>query len=138
MQKIMMVLFLLASTSVFAQPAKGDKGTKCISSFKINRVYDGDTIYVDIHNAPKVLGEDIGVRLTGIDTPEMRGGTPETKAAAKEARDFLASKLIGAKQLRLCSCFRDKFFRINCVIKTKEIEDVGKLMIKSGHAVEYK
>lgn len=50
--------------------------------------YDGDTLNLEL---------DLGwglcyyrqVRLHGVDTPELRGGTPLTKAAAKQARDFV-------------------------------------------------
>ena len=53
-------------------------------------VYDGDTIKrasLDLGCNITLHGQDI--RLLGIDTPEMRGGTPESKAAAVRARDFL-------------------------------------------------
>lgn len=50
--------------------------------------YDGDSL---------TLIDDLGhgvsfkskVRLKGLDTPELRGGTPTTKAAAKIVRDYV-------------------------------------------------
>ena len=48
-------------------------------------VYDGDTVTLELD-----LGFDLTYaakcRLVGIDTPEMRGGTAESKAAARRAK----------------------------------------------------
>ena len=59
---------------------------------RLDRNYDGDTFSFAL---------DIGfgltmhktVRLSGVDTPELRGGSPATKAAARYARD-VARELI--------------------------------------------
>ena len=53
---------------------------------RLDHNYDGDTFDLEID-----LGFSIkiykSVRLAGVDTPELRGGTPETKALARFARD---------------------------------------------------
>ena len=49
---------------------------------KINRVYDGDTFFCDIYWVHQLIGDNVKIRIMGIDTPEMRGGTDEEKAAA--------------------------------------------------------
>lgn len=36
-------------------------------------VYDGDTFRVNIKGYPDVIGENIAIRVNGIDTPEIRG-----------------------------------------------------------------
>ena len=58
-----------------------------ISYGKVVKVYDGDTITVatplDNTRAPIY---HFSVRLRGIDSPEIRGKTPEEKAAALKAR----------------------------------------------------
>ena len=48
--------------------------------------YDGDTfkLVIDLGFA---LRHHAAIRLDGVDTPELRGGTPLTKAAAQLARD---------------------------------------------------
>ena len=48
--------------------------------------YDGDTfkLVIDLGFA---LRHHVAIRLNGVDTPELRGGTPLTKATAKSARD---------------------------------------------------
>ena len=54
----------------------------------ITRVIDGDTVEAEID-----LGFGVSIhetiRLDGINTPEIRGGTAETKAAGQEAKRFV-------------------------------------------------
>lgn len=65
-----------------------------ISYGKVVKVYDGDTITVatplDYTRAPIY---HFSVRLRGIDSPEIRGSSPEEKATAMVARDALAAKV---------------------------------------------
>lgn len=56
--------------------------------------YDGDSVNIiaqrvfDVGFYKRITSEQpISVRLYGIDTPELRGGTPESKAAGYLARD---------------------------------------------------
>jgi len=70
--------------------------------------YDGDTCTLDFHLSAEVgLGISLGavlagqkVRLCDIDTPELRGGTEETKAAAVKARDALFTWAKAARWLQ--------------------------------------
>ena len=39
---------------------------------EIVRVYDGDTFYINIPAWPSIVGENIAIRIYGIDTPEIR------------------------------------------------------------------
>ena len=59
---------------------------------KLVRVIDGDTVDLDVD-----LGFHLTIRerfrLEGIDTPEIRGGTDETKAAARAAKTALETML---------------------------------------------
>ena len=54
--------------------------------------YDGDTFKLEI-DLGFAIKHYAAIRLDGVDTPELRGGTLLTKAAAKfardEARDFV-------------------------------------------------
>ena len=60
--------------------------------------YDGDTFKLDIEIGFS-LKYYASVRLDGVDTPELRGGTPLTKAAAKLARDEARSFVDHADEL---------------------------------------
>jgi micrococcal nuclease len=61
-------------------------------SFEVLRVVDGDTFEARV---PIWLGQSVTVkiRLTGVDTPEMRGKCPEETELAERARRFTQSWL---------------------------------------------
>lgn len=71
--------------------------------------YDGDTCDFDFHLSANVgLGVQLGavlpnkrIRFCDIDTPEIRGGTDESKAAAKRARDALIGWLTNARMIEI-------------------------------------
>ena len=56
------------------------------------KVYDGDTITVDIDLGLNSWLKDQKLRLVGIDTPEMRG--PE-KPEGTKVRDWLREQILG-------------------------------------------
>ena len=58
----------------------------------VREVYDGDTIYADIDLGLNTWRHGIGLRLFGVQTPELR---KPTKAAGQAARDFVCSALTG-------------------------------------------
>lgn len=58
----------------------------------VTEVYDGDTIYADIDLGLKTWRHGIGLRLQGLDTPELRGAEKEAGLAA---RDFVCAALAG-------------------------------------------
>jgi len=59
---------------------------------EIIKNYDGDTVTVVIDLGFYITRREI-IRLLGIDTEEMRGGTVETKARAKAGKVRLAALL---------------------------------------------
>ena len=75
---------------------------KWIFPCELESNYDGDTfrLALDIGFA---LKHYVPVRLHGADTPELRGGTKLTKAAAKLARDE-ASRFIRAAEVVEFDC----------------------------------
>ena len=127
--KYLLLFLLILSTNVYAQK-------KCISRVKYIRTYDGDTFFVDIKNAPKIFGKNIGVRIRGINAPEIRGNTD--KKAAIKARDFVHYEILTSKKLKICNCSRGKYFRIICDVRTSKYKDLGKEMIKRKLAEVYK
>ena len=64
-------------------------------------VYDGDTFKININGYPAIFGKNLLVRISGIDTPEMKDPKPEIKALAQRAREFAEKKLRGAKVILL-------------------------------------
>lgn len=103
---------------------------------RIVRVYDGDTVYVDIDNWPSIVGENIGIRLNGIDTPEIRGTTPEVKAFAIIARDFLAETINTAGTVELQNISRGKYFRLLADVIC-DGRNVSEMLLERGYAKPY-
>lgn len=77
-------------------------------------VYDGDTCTVILD-----LGLNVRVktklRLYGIDTPEIRGGTKATKKAAITARDYVREEILG-KVVRVHSVKKGKYGRLVSIV----------------------
>ena len=107
----------------------------------VTSVYDGDTITVDIDLGFSVVLRNIKLRLLGIDTPEMRGGTPETKSYAKKARDYVREKCLG-KEIYVESRKKGKYGRYLAIIWTVEDDEkseksINDLLLENNLAVEY-
>ena len=100
------------------------------------RAYDADTITVDVKGIPAVFGDDIGIRVAGVDTPEIRGKCAAEKKLAIKARDRVRGLLESAKTIDLLNVERGKYFRL---VARVEIDgtDLSQLLLKEGYAVEY-
>ena len=104
---------------------------------KVGRVYDGDTLYATIQ-----LGFDIfkysSIRVSGIDTPELRGSSPAEKVLARAAKarmKELCGKEVWVKSLN--GGEEDKYGRVLASVYQLDGTDIADVLIKEGHAVEY-
>ena len=79
---------------------------------EVTSIYDGDTFRANIAGYPEIIGERIGIRINGIDTPEMRGKCDLEKALARRAKEATVSILRNAKRVELRHMKRGKYFRI--------------------------
>jgi len=142
MKNLIMLLPLLLVTEAFAGGfadwfgSCGGKDNNFCQA-KVVRTYDGDTFYVNIEKVHSLFGAELGIRIKGIDTPEMRGGTPETKALAVKARDFTIKFLAEAKRVDLKDCVRGKFFRIVCEVYGDKDKSLAEELLKAGLAKVY-
>jgi endonuclease YncB( thermonuclease family) len=107
-----------------------------VCNVKFNSIYDGDTFYVDIPSFPSVFREKMGIRLKGVDTPELRGKTLCEKQKAKEARNFVFHKLYKAKKINLYDCERGKYFRLVCKVEVNG-QDLTDMVLKAKLGVPY-
>lgn len=134
------VLFVLLSIA-FARAAERTYGNSPRAVFV--SVYDGDTATFDVPSWPKIIGERIGVRVLGVDCPELKSHTPEIKALAVKAKEFTESQLKQAKRVELHDLARDKYFRIvaDVVIYDRKRggrgEHLSKLLLDAGLARPY-
>lgn len=79
---------------------------------EINYVYDGDTIFVNISNWPDIVGDKIGIRVRGIDCPELHDSRKDQRNEAAKAKEFVVQKIKNADSIKIKNLSRDKYFRI--------------------------
>ncbi len=117
--KISLIFILVLSLAVRAAP---QYGTVTVS--KVISVYDGDTFRVNIDSLPPIVGNNIAIRVNGVDTPEIRGKCLYEKNLALKARDFVRDRLANAKEIKLTNLQRGKYFRViaNVVVDGVNLE----------------
>lgn len=103
---------------------------------QISSVYDGDTFRATIPDYPPIIGQDMPIRIRGIDCPEIRDKRKEERQLAVRAREFTKSKLKNGTVIRLKNIQRGKYFRI---IADVEIDgkDLGSMLIQARLARRY-
>ncbi len=133
------ISFILVSLS-FAQvrssrrQRKSDYGDIVIT--KVTSVYDGDTFRVNIKEYPKIIGDEMPIRINGIDCPEMRDSNKEMRKRAERAKKFTEDKLEKAKVIKLKNMKRGRYFRIVADVEVDK-KDLGKMLVKEGLAERY-
>lgn len=87
MNKFIIFLVLLASTSTVALADKSPKGVSYPAT--VLRVNDGDTVVIAAPYLPAPLKPELAVRIYGVDTPEKGH---RAQCAAEDQRGQLATK----------------------------------------------
>ena len=109
---------------------------------KITSVYDGDTITGDIDCGFGVWLHKAKMRLLGVDTAEIRGGTAATKEKAYAARDYVRSVVLD-QEVIVCTAKKGKYGRWLVTVWLiddnghKQAESLNEALIRLGHAVRY-
>lgn len=135
-----MILSLLMAAQVHA--SCGNKDTNFCNvklNYKKNGkvdVYDGDTFYVNIDRVHPIFGKRLGIRVKGVNTPELRAKSLYEKEMAQRAKSFTVSALEGAKRIDLSECVRGKYFRIVCQV-TYDGKNLSEGLLASGLAIKY-
>ena len=99
------------------------------------KVYDGDTITL----AAELLGTlyRFPIRLTGIDSPEIKGKSKAEKESAHISQHALSELILG-KTVRLENKQQEKFGRILAtVIRIEDSLNVNEWMLIHNFAVPY-
>lgn len=129
---LMMCLSLLCLGLLWSALAHADD----IRVGSVVSVHDGDTFSADIAGWPEIVGHRIGVRVAGIDAPELRGECPCEVALAKDARAFVTHKLQNADTIALRHVRRDKYFRLLAEVWV-DGENLSESLIDAGYARPY-
>lgn len=98
--------------------------------------YDADTVTFDVPNVHPLLGKKINVRVSGVDTPEIRTKDACEKEKARNAKRLVANLLKHAKRIDLINVQRGKYFRVvaDVVIDGKSL---SYYLLKNGLAYSY-
>ena len=74
-------------------PVTSEETLFILSPDQVVNVYDGDTFKIDLPNMHPLFGDDISIRLFGVDTPEMRGTSDEVKELDMQAQQLTEKAL---------------------------------------------
>jgi endonuclease YncB( thermonuclease family) len=106
-----------------------------ISSGKVIKVYDGDTITI----ATKLPYDNelyrFSVRLNGIDSAEIKGKTEHERQIASLARDALIGKILG-KMVELRNIGTEKYGRILADVYLGDLH-INNWMLENNYAIVY-
>ena len=104
---------------------------------KLDRVYDGDTVFAHVKGHKPLDKKPIGIRIRGIDTPEIRDSRPAVKKKAKEAKALVESEMNKARKIHLYNVnMEDKYGRMLAVVFCDR-KDIAKLLLKKKLAKPY-
>ena len=103
----------------------------------IKGVYDGDTFYSELCALPKPL-KDVSIRISGIDTPEIRTTCLSEKSLGYAAKKQLEDLLAGQTEIIVKNVEWDKYGgRIDGDVYLPDGTSVAVKMIESGLARPY-
>lgn len=93
-------------------------------------VYDGDTFKVNLSCRYGIFCKKMGVRVKGIDAPEIRTKDPCEKEIAKKAKAF-TKEFLKSGPIILRNCEKDKYFRLLCDVSVRDPNNPAKKAEKS-------
>ncbi len=107
---------------------------KCVQYIKN---YDGDTVTFNIPGAHPLFGNNISIRVNGLDTPEIRTKNKCEKSKARIAKKLVQNQLRNAKKIDLINIKRGKYFRIvaDIIYDGKNLKNI---VLKNKLAYPYK
>ena len=106
-----------------------------IKACKVIKVYDGDSVTVAAKLHESFPLNRFSVRLSGIDTPEMRSKNENEKKRAVLAKTFLQEKILN-KTVYLENITTEKYGRLLATIIYNG-ENINQLMIDNKYAISY-
>lgn len=112
MRTLLAAFILICTISHPAMAGIDNKNFGSVIVSKVTSIYDGDTFRCNLDDYPPLIGERVGIRIKGIDTPEMRDKRPHIKALARQAKQYVVEQLRSGKVIELRNMTRGKYFRI--------------------------
>lgn len=104
---------------------------------KLERVYDGDTFYCHIKGHNPIDNKPVGIRIRGIDTPEMKGTEGKIHQKAQKAKEIVAEELKNARTIHLYNVnLKDKYGRVLATVFCDQ-RDLAKILLEQKLAKKY-
>jgi len=132
MSSLLLLISLLFLTSPVSASDFGDYPGGAVYV----RNYDGDTITFNLPNYPPIIGHEINVRVSGIDTPELKGRCPNEILLAHNAQALVHQLLNDATTIDLHHLKRGKYFRIIAQVIV-DGRNLAKVLLDFGLAIPY-
>lgn len=102
---------------------------------KVIKVYDGDTFWIAAWQGNEIVRYK--VRLYGVDCPEIRGGTEESKRKAQESKEYVVKQALGKiVDITVLNNIKDKYGRLLAKIRINGV-DLTYDLITKGLGVPY-
>lgn len=129
-----LIIALLQLSSLAEQPCSHDASNfRCV---KYVKNYDADTVTFDIPNVHPLIGNRINIRVSGVDTPEIRTKNTCEKSKGRDAKKIVANLLKHAKRIDLENVKRGKYFRVVADVKI-DGQSLSYYLLKNGLAYAY-
>ncbi len=104
---------------------------------KVEKVYDGDTFFAHVKGHKPIDGKAVGIRIRGIDTPEMKDNRPGVKKKARKAKEIVESEFAKAKKIHLYNVsMNDKYGRMLATVFCDR-KDLAKILLEKKLAKSY-
>lgn len=130
-------LFLCCFLPALVGTSQASESSTSYYNVRYRDNYDGDSIRFDIPNTPAIVGENMTIRLLGIDTAELKKSKCEQeRKTALLAKNRVHSLLKDAKVINLHRVARGKYFRILADIEF-DGKDLAAILLEEKLAVPY-
>jgi len=103
---------------------------------EVTSIYNGDTFRCNIDGVHPLLGNRIGIRVRGVDTPEMKDKRSIIKELTQKAKQYTVAKLRAGKIIELRNATRGKYFRIVADVYIDD-QNLANLLITEGLGKKY-
>lgn len=137
-----LIIALALSLTSNALAAPKSYGTIKLPTSAVTSIYDADTFFITIPEWPSIAGERIGIRVNGIDAPELKSKCKNKAAKTRErkmgqtAKKHTVAAIRQSKIIELRNMRRGKFFRIVADVYV-DGHSLAKYLISKGQARPY-
>ncbi len=102
-----------------------------LSQADIKYIYDADTFFV---HCPECKQGKRGIRVMGVDSPEIRGKCPAEQRLARQAKQFAVGKIRAAQAIELIPNPKRRYDRYERLLAWVRLdgEDLGQQLIAAS------